>query len=614
MADRLAPEVLNDHPRRLLRGVGSLLAAFGAALVCLAPLAGTSSAQEAHPKEHVVGPSSLLRPSRPLTWLLPPLPPNLGDAILDKAAAVQLGKAFFWDTQVGSDGTQACASCHFQAGADPRLNNQVSPGLSTVASTFHVGGPNERLTPSDFPFHQLADPDDRNSAVLRDRPDVVGSQGVFTRSYQGLGPTGEAIDRCADTADPVFNVHGANVRQVTGRQAPSVINAIFYGRTFWDGRADTYFNGANPQGVSDQTARVLKAVDGQLQPVKMVFPFAGLASQATGPGLSEVEMSCNGRTWPAVARKMLHLAPLAKQTVDPTDSVLGALATSRGLSIGYADLIRQAFRPEYWSATGSVSVEGHDFTQMEANFALYWGLAIELYESTLISDQTPYDQFLAGQDDALTLEQYEGMVLFNGKAGCMNCHSGALLSNNVSTLTGALSGFSGFENTGVRPMDEDPGVGPVAARIAKDNLLQGAFKTPQLRNVELTGPYFHNGGVATLREVVDFYNRGGDFDSPNLDSVLKRQAAVPREQRLTDEHKHKLISFLLALTDERVRYERAPFDHPELCVPDGQLVAEQSATSDAMRCVPAVGASGGTQALRPFLDLDPYGTSVDQSR
>ena len=61
-----------------------------------------------------------------------PRPPNLGEFIRDEEAAKALGKALFWDMQVGSDGVQACATCHFRAGADPRKKNQVSPGLLRV--------------------------------------------------------------------------------------------------------------------------------------------------------------------------------------------------------------------------------------------------------------------------------------------------------------------------------------------------------------------------------------------------------------------------------------------------------------------------------------------------
>lgn len=586
---------------------GLALATTGAALLNFGVFIGSSAAQQQTP-EHVVAPSALLRPSRPLSWLQAPLPPNLEELVQDRPAAVQLGKAFFWDQQTGSDGIQACATCHFSAGVDGRTTNTLSPGQPQVVSTFQVGGPETTLTADDFPFHKLADPDDRGSTLLRDRHDVVGSQGVVAHQFTDIGSAPGATDTCTAVADPVFNLHGTPVRQVTPRQAPSVINAIFYTRTFWDGRADTYFNGVNSQGVDDQEAKVWKLTDGQLQRVRSFYPSAGLASQATGPGLSEVEMSCNGRTWQHIARKLLQLQPLAKQMVDPTDSVLGSLANSQtdsthpGLGVTYADLIRKAFRPEFWSSTDPLLASGQSYSQLEANFALFWGMSVEIYEATLISDQTPYDRFLEGQDDALSPEQYQGLTLFNGKGGCISCHFGAQLSNNVGAQTGQHFGFSGFEVTGVRPPDEDHGVGP----IARDVLLDGAFKTPQLRNVELTGPYFHNGGMATLRQVVDFYNRGGDFDSPNLDSVMKRQAGLSREQKMNQDQKHALVSFLLALTDERVRYDRAPFDHPSLCVPLRQTVGDDGLVIDDMSCLSAVGAAGAAEPHRPFLNLDPY--------
>ena len=100
-----------------------------------------------------------------------PLPKNLDDFIKDREAAVQLGKALFWDMQVGSDGVQACASCHFHAGADNRSKNQVNPGLLTIVDSrqddvtgyfkarlananfrFETRQPNETLRRKDFPF------------------------------------------------------------------------------------------------------------------------------------------------------------------------------------------------------------------------------------------------------------------------------------------------------------------------------------------------------------------------------------------------------------------------------------------------------------------------------
>src|SRR2546422_6814354 len=91
-----------------------------------------------------------------------PRPTNLARFIKDEKAAIALGKALFWDQQVGSDG-QACASCHFHAGADNRSKNQLHPGLRAVPpdATFQLGGPNYQLKASDFPLHKLANPNDQ---------------------------------------------------------------------------------------------------------------------------------------------------------------------------------------------------------------------------------------------------------------------------------------------------------------------------------------------------------------------------------------------------------------------------------------------------------------------
>ena len=111
-------------------------------------------------------------------------------------------------------------------------------------------------------------------------------------------------------------------------------------------------------------------------------------------------MSGAGRTFPQLGRKLLGLTPLAQQVVDPTDSVLGTLANSpTGLNVTYAQLIQAAFEPPWWNFPGTVT---NGFTIMESNFSLFWGLAVMLYEATLVSDQTPLDQFLAGNTAALT--------------------------------------------------------------------------------------------------------------------------------------------------------------------------------------------------------------------
>ncbi|MBA3596896.1 MAG: cytochrome-c peroxidase [Methylibium sp.] len=610
--------------------------------------------------------------------------PGPSDAVLsefvrDKRAAIQLGKALFWDMQVGSDHKQACASCHFQAGADNRIRNQLNPGLIAGDKTFQVGGPNHVLTAEDFPFTRHLNPD-RADSRTSEKNDVASSQGAFRADFISGG--GKEPDRCLDLPEAVekggngFHVGALNVRQVESRNTPTTINAVFNFRNFWDGRAVSDFNGVDPFGRRNPNALVFKEIDGQLQQIPIAILFSSLASQASGPPVSAFEMSCNGRPFIELGRNLLKVKPLGKQKVHRTDSVLGPVADPRGdgLNVSYGDLIRKAFQPAYWR-NGRVRVAPQERSMdlvrraseagggrgpgsrgpetvehIEANFALFFGLSLQLYQATLVADDTPFDKFLEGNKSALTPQQRKGLNVFIGQGKCINCHGGAELTNasvrNVLNERlermfmgdGAQAVYdNGFYNIGVRPTSEDLGVGgkdpfgnPLSeTRIAqqgKTHLLgkpfdrskepdvqpgdrvavDGAFKTPGLRNVELTGPYFHNGGNATLKQVVEFYNRGGDFAEENradLDPDIQPLG-------LSEAQQDDLVAFLLALTDDRVRFERAPFDHPALCITNGHAEEEMETPNggevktakDLLRCIAPVGRQGSRTALKPFLD------------
>src|SRR6266568_6571593 len=135
--------------RFLFRRVGGGLMTLGVALLCQVMLSGASFAQTAPP------PSLPDIPPGSLKAVKIQDPPNLGDFVVDRQAAVQLGKAFFWDMQMGSDGVTACASCHYQAGADVRSKNTLNPGMAGGDTSFQLGGPNYQLTAGDFPFHRF---------------------------------------------------------------------------------------------------------------------------------------------------------------------------------------------------------------------------------------------------------------------------------------------------------------------------------------------------------------------------------------------------------------------------------------------------------------------------
>src|SRR5437588_243834 len=220
---------------------GLVLAATGFATLALLVVTSTTLAQTA-PADN--NPPDVPRKLGSLKTIPVQTPANLSDFVADNASAIALGKAFFWDQQMGSDGQTAFVTCHFQAGADVRT---------------------------------------------------------------------KGVDSCTSAQDPVFNINGTNVRRVTGRNAPSVVNAAFNFRNFWDGRANNNFNGVNPFGDRDPNAVIFKNVLGSTtpQPTRISIPFSSLASQAVGPPGSPFEMSCDGRIFPNMGRKMLTTLPLA---------------------------------------------------------------------------------------------------------------------------------------------------------------------------------------------------------------------------------------------------------------------------------------------------------------
>jgi cytochrome c peroxidase len=466
----------------------------------------------------------------PLSFVLPPQAG--GGTIVNGTAAVALGKALFWDVQAGGDGRQACASCHYHAGEDARGFNTLNPGPDGRISAAGVTGPGQPAQPSNI--------------VSDDR---WGSQGVVAADFLGVDPNPTiAADMCAyangGRGDAFFGLN----RQVTGRNAPSVINAVFNRDNFWDGRANHVFNGFNPFGLTANNT------DGQL----LNMTNASLASQAVGPADNPVEMACAHRPFNgsnSLAAKMLARQPLQFQQVSPNDSVLGSLANvgGTGLNITYGELVSAAFGP----------------VDASANFSAIWGQAVQAYESTLISNQTPLDRYLSGNRFALSPSQQVGLNVFEGKGHCTECHAGPELTDaavDFYARNGPRNrdgGDQGFHNIGVRPTSEDlghAGAGPNGASYSVSGSFfdRGAFKTPALRNVGLRAPYFHNGGKATLVDVIGFYARGGDFANPEKSRELKPIS-------LSASDVGALVDFLQnGLTDCRVAVDAAPFDHPSL--------------------------------------------------
>jgi cytochrome c peroxidase len=983
-------------------------------------------------------------------------PSNENDFVRDRNVAIALGKALFWDMQVGSDGVQSCGTCHFNGtGTDTRTRNQINPNHLGGDLTFQLMQPNERdLVANDFPLHKLADPDvagdpacttpivanvsnvtpaldhpvdgDRTVCdarnIVSDVNDVVSSMGVHFGVFADIAAIGSFVAGVAGvspvapdvrapvvpgttTADPIpgfAGVSGNDFRRVEPRNTPTMQAAAFNFDNFWDGRARHDFNGGSVFGAADPQSHVFVARAGVLEPTRQLIKFASLASLATGPALSEFEMSFLGRSWPKIGKKLLQagVTPLANQLVSPTDSVLGpysnqpgnpspsplcspaALAARAdgkpGLCTSYNALIRATYYPALWQnvnqhldgcytdgnaavhpnqcAAGSVAIpvldasgavvnsaadpfdnyvlsvtagpaaaaDTNQFTQMEGNFSLFWGLAVNLWVQILVPDDTPFDQFLELNPDAFMslgdtserllvddllnctsptqrncfreLGNFKrdsdvvafthataeggggatatpaggtrtpgsnepdpllGMDIFFASnlslknpnfrsARCGACHnmptltdhtmpftfkaqlpdfaseftaaapgvellteplgrmrtiSGFLLESEIAengqdaierrfinqsivpnpadgyaypdgvfnppSYVGAGQAFidNGVYNLGVRPIDNDIGrggtdafgwplslaslmmknlggpayepnvpanpltgapgrgsgpmltfdpalgpegglfeesaqdqqlnpggtdeprnallppwlapfvngipvgdaqpeldepfagintltdvallegfidvIGPVNPGAVKNEALNmgktelmgtwptvnrvirdGAFKAPQLRNVELTGPYFHNGGTLTLRQVIDFYTRGGDFPITNAAhrDFLLVNLDLEAQSNLSEEEKVALVDFLLELTDERNRFDRAPFDHPQVIVPvDGaapdNTFGRAGLLADArFRDVPAVGAAGQATPEPTFLNVTKVRVAGDAAQ
>jgi cytochrome c peroxidase len=296
---------------------------------------------------------------------------------------------------------------------------------------------------------------------------------------------------CSTCHDPRFGFtdgkavpEGIQGRRGT-RSAPTILNAMFNAGQFWDGRVES------------------------------------LEEQARHPLVNPDEMG-NPSTDAVVAR--LRVIP---EYAARFREVFGADVTIGGLSKGIA-----------------------------------------AYERTLVSGNSPFDRYIAGNRDALSEPARKGMLLFSGKARCSVCHTFA----GVFTVNQSFPFFTDqmYHNTGIALNEQafdglarraaalakagagkadldrlaaEPGAGALGRFLVSGNVMDiGAFKTPSLRDVELTGPYFHDGSAKTLDEVVKFYVKGGN-NNPNRDWQLE-------PVRLLDQEQADLVEFLKSLTSD----------------------------------------------------------------
>ncbi len=159
--------------------------------------------------------------------------------------------------------------------------------------------------------------------------------------------------------------------------------------------------------------------------------------------------------------------------------------------------------------------------------------AIAGFERILVTGDSPIDRFVTARESVLTKSERQGLWLYESKGGCWQCHSGQNYSDEQ------------FHNTGVSWGLEPLDLGRF--EHTKDESHKGQFKTPTLRNVASSAPYMHNGSMKTLREVVEFYNKGGN-DNPHLDKDM-------RPLNLSENEVDDLVAFLKAL-DGRYAWEK----------------------------------------------------------
>ncbi|MCY3552145.1 MAG: cytochrome-c peroxidase [Candidatus Poribacteria bacterium] len=290
------------------------------------------------------------------------------------------------------------------------------------------------------------------------------------------------------------------------RNAPTLLNAAYNQWQFWDGRADTLW------------AQALSALEGEAEQAGTRLQYAHLIHR--------------------------HYA------VD-YERVFGALPefedTTRFPSDG---------KPGDPTFDNMSEADQHVVNTIFANI----GKAIEAYERLLISRNAPFDQYVAGDQEAITPEAKRGLKTFIGKGVCILCHDTPSFTNNEFHNLGVPQGelpedlgrFAGISELLVNPFNgggiysDDTAV---ASRIL--NFLEpipqhkGEFKTPTLRNVALTAPYFHTGEFPTLESVIEFNNAGGARGN-----FAGQREGTLEPLHLSEEEKRDLVEFLKTLTGE----------------------------------------------------------------
>jgi len=229
---------------------------------------------------------------------------------------------------------------------------------------------------------------------------------------------------------------------------------------------------------------------------------------------------------------------------------------------GERDMIeaRLAFIPEYVERFNDVF--GDDWPKVNN----VWR-AIAAFERTLIHNQTPFDQYMRGDTSAMDEQQVRGMALFEGKANCIECHNGPLLTDEKYYNLGIERAEEWFDNgmaqVTFRYEQYAKGTTEHMYRVIKDDgglyyrtkekADLGKFRTAPLRYTAYTAPYMHNGKFFDFEEIVDFYNDGGGENEFTDGTMASTKTPLLQPLNLTDDEKEDLVAFLEALSGEELK-------------------------------------------------------------
>jgi cytochrome c peroxidase len=178
--------------------------------------------------------------------------------------------------------------------------------------------------------------------------------------------------------------------------------------------------------------------------------------------------------------------------------------------------------------------------------------AVASFERTLFTPNARFDRYAAGDKTALTQQEKRGLLVFIGKGACSECHNGPNLTDNKYYSLGTVAAPGSPNDLG-------------RYEVTKKAEDRNAYKTPALRNVALTAPYMHDGSVATLEEVVEFYDRGGDA-GPNKSNLIYKL-------NLTAQEKADLVAFLKTLNGDLPQVH-LPKMHPDVTLQSTEKAAK----------------------------------------